>query len=477
MSSQSEGIATELPHNSDAEEAFLACCVIDPNSSIGLAREKGLTDEAFYSPNHAILWKILDKMDRDRVGIDQISLWDRLKTTSMESVEGKRCPDAKKSIDEVIGGFDLLNRITVKVESVLNCKLWLSMVMDKWTLRKVIKAAHDSIELCYTTEGLSAEDVLLKSQSDVFAITSSSGSNFPKDMREAKKELTDRMSARRDRKGMGSVTSGLNDLDKITSGLEGAEMMVIGADPKGGKTALALKYVENTLWPTDMHATPGAVLVFSLEMKASQLMQRMVQSRHSIIIQRVKDGFKSEVDRFNAGLDELEKAPLFIYDKADMKMSDIRSLSRRHIQKHPDTKLIVVDYLALVSPESERSVNRTDINNYISRGCKTMTMELGIPVILNAQLNRENRKEKEYTQPKAVHLDYGSGCEKDCDKMVLIGVKPSGEREIVVSYQREGGSGSFVPEFCGWCVRFDNHGEGPNRKSRQESYEPQSSIF
>jgi replicative DNA helicase len=211
-------------------------------------------------------------------------------------------------------------------------------------------------------------------------------------------------------------------------------------------------------------------------MDAPEVMQRMSQKRNCINIRRVREGFSEEIQRFNKGLQEVEAAPLYIYDNPDMTISDIRMYARRHIQKHPDTALIIIDHMGLVKSADKRMFSRNDVNTSITRECKRMSKEFHRPFILCAQMNRQNRKDKKdedsYQSPIPSMIAYGTGCEEDANKIILIGVKSKAEREIVVAYQREGGSGSFWPAFCDWCVRFDNPGEGPNHATAVSQAKP-----
>jgi replicative DNA helicase len=471
------------PYNVEAEEALLGCCLIEPESIMGLCREKGLQAESFSRPSHIILWKILDQMDRERYGIDIITVLDRMKSVKLSTYEGrKNDPDGDKSVDDVIDGMKLLMRITSRIESTVYAHHWLELIMDKWTLRKLIVATTKALERCYMPDESPASEILLETQQAVFGITDTSDDNSPKSMKNARKILDERMIARQARKGMGSVTSGLDELDKITGGIDSSEFVVIAADPKGGKTALALCYAESVLWPTSMYIEPASVLMFSLEMDASEVMQRIAQKRNCINIRRVREGFSEEIHRFNNGLHEVEEASLYVFDNPDMTIADIRTYARRHIQKHPDTALIIIDHMGLVKSSDKRMFNRNDVNTSITRECKRMSKEFHRPVILCAQMNRQNRKDKKdedsYQSPIPAMIAYGTGCEEDANKIILIGVKSKTEREIVVAYQREGGSGSFWPAFCDWCVRFDNPGEGPNHSTRQQPIkQPEEDLF
>ena len=146
-------VAKAAPHNIDAEEALLACCLIDAAETLSLCQEKGLRPDAFYRPAHQVLFATIEQLHARNEDIDQISLADHLNGRTVGTLPGReRDPDAGKNLFEYLGGHELLNRITSRIESTVHARVWLDIVFEKWVLRRLIRAATNVVEGCSPTK-------------------------------------------------------------------------------------------------------------------------------------------------------------------------------------------------------------------------------------------------------------------------------------------------------------------------------------
>jgi replicative DNA helicase len=461
------------PHNIDAEEALLACCVIDPAETLSLCHEKGLRAEAFYRPAHQILFSVIEAMHEKSVDVDQIALADNLTGRTVGTLPGReRDPDAGKNLFEYIGGHAALNRITSRIESTVHAKLWLEIVFEKWVLRRLIQAATDVVEGCYKNEG-GLDDFIDGVEREIFQISQDRVREGAEPIAESVDLATQMINRIMSGESSAGVLTGYKDLDKMTFGLHKGEMIVLAARPSMGKTSLAMNIAEYAAIPK--HGDPSNVLVFSLEMGADQLAMRMLCRRAHANMRRVRDGTLSKDDlrSITTVAGELKKAPLWIDDVSHVTIVELRAKARRiqsrlKMEGGAGLGLIVIDYLQLVSGHGDSRTPREQQIAEISRGLKGLAKELQLPVLVLSQLNRE--AEKENREPRLSDLRESGSIEQDADVVLLLAKPkesddkssvPSGVRKVslIIAKQRNGPVGSvdltFVPEY----TSFENYTE------------------
>jgi replicative DNA helicase len=461
------------PHNIDAEEALIACCIIDPAETLSLCQEKGLRGEAFYRPSHQIIYQIIESMQRDGVGVDQITLANSLAGRALGTISGwEHNPDADKNLFEYIGGHALLNRITSRIESTVHAQHWLDIVFEKWVLRRLIKTATDTVEGCYKNEG--ELDVFIDNvEQEIFKISQDRVSDaaipIGKSVDDASALINRIMSG----ESSAGVLTGYKDLDRMTFGLHKGEMIVLAARPSMGKTSLAMNIAEYAALPKS--GDPSSVLVYSLEMGADQLAMRMLCRRARVNMRRVRDGTLSKDDTRNitTTASEIKKAPMWVDDAGHTTILELRAKARRMQSRlmrenRGHLGLIVIDYLQLISGMGDSRTPREQQISEISRGLKSLAKELEVPVLVLSQLNRE--AEKENRPPRLSDLRESGSIEQDADVVLLLAKDkesddkssvPSGTRkvELIIAKQRNGPVGSvnltFIPEY----TSFENFTE------------------
>jgi replicative DNA helicase len=261
------------------------------------------------------------------------------------------------------------------------------------------------------------------------------------------------------------IATGFSDLDKMTSGLHGGEMVVIAARPSMGKTSLAMNIVEHVV--IDQKLPVG---VFSLEMTSESLVLRMLCSRSRVNMRNIRDGFLAERDfpKLTGAAGKLAGAPLFIDDSAGLSVLQLRAKARRMHQQY-GIKLFVIDYLQLLHSTSRRAENRQQEIADISNGVKGLAKELNVPVIVLSQLNRELEREKN-RKPRLSDLRESGSIEQDADVVAML-YKPSSDDDegggppaeqdavpvnLLIAKQRNGPTGDVNLTFFKSITRFEN---------------------
>ena len=262
------------------------------------------------------------------------------------------------------------------------------------------------------------------------------------------------------------LSSGFADLDKLTFGFHPQEMIVLAARPSMGKTSLALNMAEVAVLPRRERDKPVPTLIFSLEMGAEQLAMRLLCSRARVSAVRMRESFlnRQEMEKLAEAAGEFKYAPLWIDDSGHLTIVELRAKARR-LHARQNLGMIIIDYLQLISGIDNR-VQREQQIAEISRGLKAMAKELGVPVIVLSQLNRESEKEKR--QPRLSDLRESGSIEQDADVVMLL-ARPRDAKDdfsvatdradLIVAKQRNGPVGDIRLTFLREITRFENFTE------------------
>ena len=266
---------------------------------------------------------------------------------------------------------------------------------------------------------------------------------------------------------LAGLSSGFVDLDKMTFGLHGQEMIILAARPSMGKTSLAMNIAEAVALPEKPGADGAGVLIFSLEMSAEQLAMRLLTSRAKVSSQRLREGFvnKEEQQALAQAAKELKNARMWIDDSGQVTINQLRAKARRIWARNDKMGLIVIDYLQLLAG-TDPKIQREQQISEISRGLKTLAKELNVPVIVLSQLNRDSEKEKR--QPKLSDLRESGSIEQDADVVLLLArPKDVGDEfsvaadtaDLIIAKQRNGPVGDLKLNFRKEYTRFENYTE------------------
>ncbi len=434
-----------LPHSLQAEVCVLGSMILDANT-IDIVVHITQTDD-FFRPGHRIVYDALCRMHGEGKPIDLVTL-------SEELQHGK--------LLERAGGTDYLIRLAEGVPSTANAEYYARLVRDKALLRGLIAANQQIVQDAYDSEDDPAV-VIDRAEHTIFEIASRQIGDHAVGLEGLLQHTFETLSAA-DGSLVTGVATGYYKLDELTCGLQNSEMIVVAGRPSMGKTALACNMAEY------MAVEDGrAVLLFSLEMSKEQLAQRFLCSRAKFNSMRLRRGNISAEDwtHLQIAAGDLEKAPIFIDDSAELNILQLRAKARRMKASH-GIQCVLVDYLQLMTPMgSARKDPRHQQIADMSRALKALAHELKLPVVVLSQLNRA-AEGREGHRPRMSDLRESGAIEQDADVVVLIhredyyhrgevDYDPTGVTEVIVAKQRNGPIGTVPLTFLQDCVRFENY--------------------
>lgn len=440
------------PHAPEAEQGVLGCVLLSPNDCLGQCIEKlKAGPDVFYDLRHQTIYTALVEMYDQREPIDVITVQQRLKDRQL--------------LDQ-IGGIPYLNALQDAVPSAANVTYYAEIVQEKYLLRKLIGACSEVVGKVYEFEG--EVDVLMDEvERDILKISESrvqGGAVAAKALVQKAIGTVENYFSRQGK--LGGLGTGFPDLDKLTDGLHGGEMVIVAARPSMGKTSLAMNIAEHIVMTEKM-----PVGVFSLEMTAESLVLRMLCSNARVNLRNIREGFMSESDfpKLTSSAGRLSNAPLFIDDTPGLSILQMRARARRMWQQH-GIKLFVVDYLQLLHSTSRRAQeNRQQEISEISSGIKALAKELNVPVIVLSQLNRELEKDKS-RKPRLSDLRESGAIEQDADLVGLLYKPSAGDDDegappeemdgipvnLLIAKQRNGPTGDVNLTFLKSYTRFES---------------------
>lgn len=438
------------PHSTEAEEHVIACCLLDGSDTIARCLEARLTPEAFFLAANRLLFQVIVELYQKSPPVTLEMLAEELKT---------------RRLIEPIGGFPYLMQVTGKIPTTAHAGYFIEKVREKHLLRGLIAAATNAIEQCYSFSG-GLEEFVDKVETEVFKVTQDRVSDSALEIKDAVKEANTVIAKMLMKKGeLTGVTSGFKDLDQMTFGFQRQEMIVVAARPSMGKTSFALNIAEAAAFPKQGKGEPVPVLIFSLEMSASQLALRMLCSRSRVNIKLLRDGLigrdSQQINDLGRTAEEFKRSPILIDDSSNLTIMEMRAKARR-IYARRKLGMVVVDYLQLVSGTDPRSPREQQVAE-VSRGLKAMAKELDLPVIVLSQLNRSS--EKENRTPRLSDLRESGSIEQDADVVLMLSrPKDADEKfqtaataaDLIVAKQRNGPVGELKLTFLQEITRFEN---------------------
>jgi replicative DNA helicase len=440
------------PHDLQMEQGVLGCVLLSPNDCMGECIEK-LKDEGrevFYDLRHQTIYETLAEMYNAREAIDLIMVQSRLKN---------------KQLLEQVGGIAYLSQLQDAVPSAANLSYYLDIVREKFLLRKMIQTCTEVVGRVYDYEG-EVDALLDEVERDVLRISESRVQGGVVTTKELVGKAVQTIENFFSRQGLlTGLATGFMDLDRMTDGLHGSEMIVVAARPSMGKTSLAMNIAEHVALELKL-----PVAVFSLEMSAEALVLRMMCSIARVNLRSIREGFMSESDfpKLTNAAGRLANAKLFIDDTAALSILQLRARARRLHQQH-DIKLFVVDYLQLLHSTARRAQeNRQQEISDISSGIKALAKELRVPVLVLSQLNRELERDKS-RKPRLSDLRESGAIEQDADVVGLL-YKPSSSEDdegvseeadgipvnLLIAKQRNGPTGDINLTFLKSYTRFES---------------------
>ena len=426
------------PHNLEAEQSVLGSLLIDRDAIIRVASY--LRPEDFYiSANTTVYQAILDLYNR-REPTDFLTLSDELE---------------RRGVLDEVGGIGYLSSLLNIVPTAVHVEYYGRIVERSATLRRLIDAGTQIVGIGFQ-ERLEAEDALDAAEQALFAVSQRRQTKDFQSISDVLDRFFDQLEYLQQNRGeVVGVPTGFTDLDKLTGGLQRSDLIILAARPSVGKSAFALGMAYGA---AVQHRKK--VGIFTLEMSAEQLVQRLLATETGVDSHRLRLGNidDSEWDRISRAFGRLAEADIFLDDSANASIMDVRSKARR-LQAEYGVDLIIIDYLQLMS--GRRTDNRVQEISEISRGLKGLARELNVPVVALSQLSRAVETRADH-RPMLSDLRESGSIEQDADIVMFIyrdekydeNSEKKGIAEIIVAKHRNGPVDSVHLRFFERTARF-----------------------
>ena len=439
----------KIPPNSvDSEQSVLGGLLLHNDSWDSVVNILGSED--FYQASHRIIYDAI------------VTLLEHDKPADILTVKEQVI---KTHDEESIGGFAYLAQIAENTPSVSNIEAYAKHVRELSIYRQLTKIGRELAETAFNPKDIEVNDLLDLSERKIFEIAEQVSRNKQEitNVKDIIKDVVNRVHEMQELKGYKGAETGFSEFDKLTSGLQNGDLIIIAGRPSMGKTALSMNIVEHV---AIHNSTP--VAVFSLEMPTEQLVIRMISSFGRIDSSKLRDGDMSEIDwnSFNHAVRAFEENTILIDETPSITPTEIRAKCRRLKRRYPDLGLIMVDYLQLMTVHG-KSENRVQEISEISRSLKSLAKEINVPVIALSQLNRgvESRaKTGKGRIPQMADLRESGSIEQDADIIGFIyrdevyneDSDQGNKAEIIIGKQRNGPIGTVNLTFLKEYTRFEN---------------------
>ena len=389
----------EIPNSIEAEKSVIGSMFLSK-----YAQDRALETlnaESFYLEKHGKIFDAIKTLHNNQIAIDLTTVTDELKT--------------RKILDE-IGGVEYLTEILDETPTAANVDYYIKIVNDKSILRKLIDEANAIASLGYNSD-LPLNETLEKAESKIFNVAKNRQASEFKTMNEVLSEVQNQLEKLSTNRGkISGLPTGLYDFDELTDGFHENELIIIAARPAMGKTALALNIATSIA-----RQTKKTVAIFTLEMRAEQLVTRMISSLGQIDAKKLQNGSLQNQDwkRVNEAMSQLAELNIYIDDSPGVTIADIKAKCRRLASLDGNLGLVLIDYLTLINSVNKYGGNRQQEVSEISRSLKTLALELKIPIVTLAQLSRTPEL-RENKRPVLSDLRESGSIEQDADLVAFI---------------------------------------------------------
>ena len=437
------------PHSIEAEQSVIGGLLLENEALDKIADI--LSAQDFYQHDHKTIFEHIVKLIEKNRPADIVTVAESLESTAELSQ---------------IGGIAYLGALAQNTPTAANIRRYAEIVRERHVMRKLVTVGSGIAESAYSPNGRDAQQLLDEAESKIFQIAEGgqrSGQGF-QDIKVLLPQVAERIDMLFSRDNPSDVTglpTGFSDLDSMTSGFQGGDLVIVAGRPSMGKTAFSINIAENVALDTGL-----PVAIFSMEMASTQLAMRMIGSVGRLDQHRMRTGKLEDEDweKLTTALGKLNEAPIFIDEGAALSSFDVRARSRRLHRQCGKLGLIVVDYLQLMAaPAGRQGENRATEISEISRSLKALAKELDCPVVALSQLNRsvEQRPDK---RPVMSDLRESGAIEQDADLILFIyrdevynpDSTDKGTAEIIIAKQRNGPIGRVRLTFIGEHTRFEN---------------------
>lgn len=463
------------PQARELEEAVLGALMLEKDA-YSLVSDI-LKPESFYDNIHQVVYRAIVTLASKQAPVDMLTVVEELK---------------KSGELEAVGGPVYIAQLTEKVGSAAHIEFHARIIAQKYLARELISFSSEVTNKAFD-ETFDVDDLMQEAESKLFEI---SQGNVKKDVTQINpviKEALNLLEIAANRpEGLSGLQTGFNALDKITSGWQNSDLVIIAARPAMGKTAFVLSMLKNM---AVMYNYP--VALFSLEMSNVQLVNRLIVNTCEIPGEKIKNGQLApyEWEQLDFKIKELYDAPIFVDDTPSLSVFELRTKARRLVREH-GVKIIVIDYLQLMNASGMNYGSREQEVSMISRSLKGLAKELNIPIIALSQLNRgvEGRTGAEGKRPQLSDLRESGAIEQDADMVCFIhrpeyykileddkGNSLIGLAEIIIAKHRNGATADVLLRFKSEFARFQNiedeyNAQGAQFTSRMNAGPPVESL-
>ena len=421
------------PHNIEAEQAVLGAILIDWTSMAQVVSK--LSTDRFYSLQNQLVYDALIKLYTKGVRGDTLSLVDEL------TIEGKL---------EQAGGAGYIASLTEVVPSAANIEHYSDIVLDCSTRRELIKIAGELKTMAFERGQEDSKALLDTAEQKIFSLSQRNETTTIYDMKKIIKDDIELIDKRyKNKEEFTGVPSGFSKLDMMTSGFQKSELIIIGARPSIGKTALALSMMQHIALERNIPCG-----FFSLEMPYESIGMRLLSMSSHVDMGRMRSGMLQRQD-FNKIQDAAGRwysAPLYTVDTPNMRLLDLRAMARRMVSNHK-VEILFIDYIGLITTENPNAQVFEQVSE-ISKSLKALARELQIPIVALCQVNRD----AEGNEPNLAQLRGSGSVEQDADVVMFIHRERKyedksavQEAKIILSKQRNGPTGDieimFLPSY------------------------------
>ena len=443
------------PNSLESEQSVLGGLLLHNEAWEQVA--DALTADDFYNASHRLIFNAISLLLEHDNPADILTVKERLKKTGEE---------------ESVGGFAYLAQIAENTPSVSNISTYAKHVRELSVYRQLIIVSHEIADTAYRPKEIELQELIDLSERKIFNIAEqiTRGKQDVVNIKDITKDIVNKVHEwAKNEGGLTGLETGFTELDKITSGLQKGELIIIAGRPAMGKTALAMNIVGNVAIEQSK-----PVLVFSLEMPTEALTLRMISSFGHIDSKEIRDGSMTETDwnSFNHAVRALESNDILIDETPSITPTEMRAKARRIKRQYPELSLIMVDYLQLMTVHGKNE-NRVQEISEISRSLKALAKEINVPVIALSQLNRgvENRPyPNKGRMPMMSDLRESGSIEQDADIIAFVyrdeyyankedvAANPDeiGKADLQIAKHRNGETGRIKLAWTGQYTRFDN---------------------
>lgn len=443
------------PQAPELEEAVLGAIMIEKDA-YSMVSEL-LKPDCFYKLAHQKIFEAIMSLALHQEPIDMHTVTEQLRKNG--------------TIDEV-GGAYYITLLTAKVSSAAHLEYHARIIVQKYLARELIRVSTD-IQTKAFDDKFDVDDLMQEAEGMLFELSQNSQKKDVTQINPVIEEARKRMQIAATKQGASGIPSGFHSLDKLTSGWQKSDLIILAARPAMGKTAFVLSMAKNMA--VDYNSP---VAVFSLEMSNVQLVNRLIMNVCQLEGEKIKNGQleKYEWEKFDRDINMLLDAPLYVDDTPSLSVFELRSKARRLVKEH-HVQCIIIDYLQLMNASGMSFGSREQEVSIISRSLKGLAKELDIPIIALSQLNRgvEGRTGHEGKRPQLSDLRESGAIEQDADMVCFIhrpeyyrietdseGNSLKGLAEIIVAKHRNGATDIITLKFKGEYAKFMNKDDMSN---------------